>query len=309
MKGFRQTRTGISLAILGTGILSVRPSAAQETTNTGPARHFIKSPVEFFRELLAMTPQEQETFLASRSPEHRNRIEAKIAEYAGLDANERELRLQATELHWYMLPLLKMPAGERSQRLERIPPEMRKLVDQRLQTWSILPSPLTDDLIENERVARIFVQSEKVTTADLEKILADIPPSRRKRLEAGIARWQAMPEQQRRQICSRFNEFFDLTAEEKEKALNTLSDAERGQMDRTLQEFEKLPREQRAVCIRAFEKFTDMSLPERELFLRNAELWKAMPPNERQAWRDLVAQVPIWPLPVDLPESVETNRN
>ena len=67
---------------------------------------------EFFRELLAMTPKEQEKYLTNRPPEIRGRILAKIHEYQALDSNEREMRLRATELRWYLLPLLRECADQ-----------------------------------------------------------------------------------------------------------------------------------------------------------------------------------------------------
>jgi hypothetical protein len=38
-----------------------------------------------------------------------------------------------------------------------------------------------------------------------------------------------------------------------------------------------------------------MGAVERAEFLKNAESWSKLPPKERQAWRDLVAHVPMWP--------------
>jgi hypothetical protein len=38
-----------------------------------------------------------------------------------------------------------------------------------------------------------------------------------------------------------------------------------------------------------------MTPEQREQFLKNAERWKAMTPAERQRWRELVRQVPMWP--------------
>ena len=72
-----------------------------------PPRPRLKSPVDLFRELLAMTPAGRENFLTNRPPGIRNRILAKVREYGALDPNERELRLRATELRWYLLPLLR----------------------------------------------------------------------------------------------------------------------------------------------------------------------------------------------------------
>jgi hypothetical protein len=94
-------------------------------------------------------------------------------------------------------------------------------------------------------------------------------------------------------------------------------------MEKTLQSFDKLPPAQRAQCIRAFTQFAGMSPAERAEFLKNAERWSQLPPKERQAWRDLVAQVPLWPpvphalirppMPPPLPPrphpTLATNRN
>ena len=55
------------------------------------------SPVDFFRQLLAMSPAERNQSLTNRSPEIRARILAKVREYQALGPDERELRLRATE--------------------------------------------------------------------------------------------------------------------------------------------------------------------------------------------------------------------
>ena len=66
-------------------------------------------------------------------------------------------------------------------------------------------------------------------------------------------------------------------------------------MEKTLQAFDHLPPAQRAQCIRAFTKFAGMSPSDKREFLKNAERWSQMSPEERQTWRDLVANVPKWP--------------
>jgi hypothetical protein len=62
-----------------------------------------------------------------------------------------------------------------------------------------------------------------------------------------------------------------------------------------LQSFEKLPPPQRRQCVLNYAKFAGMSETERAEFLKNAENWARMSPTERQTWRDLVKNVPIWP--------------
>src|SRR5215469_2499108 len=59
------------------------------------------SPVDYFRKLLAMSPQQLQAVLAHKPPQLQERILAKVKEYSALDPDERELRLRATELRWY----------------------------------------------------------------------------------------------------------------------------------------------------------------------------------------------------------------
>jgi hypothetical protein len=247
----------------------------------------IKSPMDFFRQLLAMTPDERANYLTNRAPEFRRRILAKVDEYEALNPDERELRLRATELRWYLMPLLHESPTNRAARLAQIPDDMRELVQDRLQEWSILPPPLQEEFLDNERILHYFAH---VDASNNPSENFDRGPS-----DAERAHWNALSEPERRQVMAGFNQFFDLTPAEKSKALNTLSEAERRQMQKTLQTFGKLPANQRSECVNAFAKFANMSALEQAEFLKNAQRWSAMSPAERQAWRDLVANVPQWP--------------
>ena len=110
-----------------------------------------------------------------------------------------------------------------------------------------------------------------------------------------LAHWNTLSEDQRQKITDQCNQFFELTPSEKQKTLNTLSEAERRQMEKTLETFGQLPPEQRLQCIQAFTQFAGMSAREKKDFLKSAQRWSQMSPQERQTWRDLVPQVPEWP--------------
>ena len=73
----------VTLFVTATNLLPPLPSTPQ-------------SPVEFFRNLLAMSPRDRNDFLTNRPPPVRERILAKVNEYLALDPGERELRLRAT---------------------------------------------------------------------------------------------------------------------------------------------------------------------------------------------------------------------
>ena len=285
---FYATGQGMVLPIFAGTVPSVPPPVKLLSTpaNGSPALPRTRSPVALFRQLLAMTPEERGIFLTNRPPQIREGILAKVNEYEALDPNERELRLRATELRWYLLPLLQESPSNRPVRLAQVPADLRELVKSRLAQWTILPPPLQQEFLENEQALHYFAHLDVSNTMMLQKIA---PPG------SELARWAAMSETQRKQITSSVDQFFALTPDEKEAALNTLSDPERAQMEKTLQAFDKLPPDQRDECIHAFAKFAGMSASEKQEFLRNAQRWSQMSPADRQAWRDLVVNVPEWP--------------
>jgi hypothetical protein len=293
MNRFRQGRRW--LVLTSASALFVSSVCAEDTTNVTrlaiapPASIMpaavLPSPVVYFRKLLAMSPPQLQTALANKPPKVRDRILAKVNEYEGMSPDERELRLRATELRWYLAPVLQAPADQRSAQLALVPADFRDLVQSRLMEWEILPPSLQQEFLENEHIAGYF--AELITT----NRNTDAPaPS-----DAEQSRWNGYSEAERQVMITQFISFYDLSQDEKQKALGELTGTERRQMEKTLETFDKLPMRQRVQCIRAFGKFSDMSREERAEFLNNAQRWSKMTSSERQAWRDLVAHVPQWP--------------
>jgi predicted Fe-S protein YdhL (DUF1289 family) len=294
--------------VFAVGQIAVFPLAAETVTNVpAPQKLFsaptnlslppvphLKSPVDLFRELLAMAPAERGNYLTNRPLGIRDRILAKVREYEVLDPNERELRLRATELRWYLLPLLHESPTNRAARLAAIPDDLQALVKTRLTLWDILPPPFQKEFFENECALRYFTYVDSSTSPPMPPMPPDHgwhhgPP------DLDLAHWNTLSEDQRQKITAQCNQFFELSPMEKKKTLNTLSDAERQQMEKTLETFGELPPMQRFKCIRAFTEFGGMSAQEKQDFFKNAQHWSQMSPKERQAWRDLVTHVPEWP--------------
>ena len=238
-------------------------------TNLMPPLPQAQSPVSFFRQLLAMSLKERADSLTNRAPESRARILAKVREYQALGPDERELRLRATELRWYLTPLLRAPPTDREARLAQVPDDLRSLVKKRLEQWDILPPPVQQEFLVNDKTLHYFASVETTN--------------------------HPATDAAHQKIAEQFNSFFELSDAEKQQTLNSLSNAERAQMEKTLKAFEQLPPQQRFQCLRNYAKFSGMSATERAEFLKSAERWSQLPPKERQAWRDLVASVPPWP--------------
>jgi hypothetical protein len=273
------------------------PEAAPQKLFSGPGNislpplPHVNSPVDLFRELLAMTPAGRENYLTNRPSGIRNRILAKVREYEALEPNERELRLRATELRWYLLPLLHESPTNRAAQLAAIPEDLQPLVKNRLRQWDILPPPLKAEFLESDRTLRYFTH--------LDPSRGQLPPPDQTRRDGppgpALAHWDSLSEEQRQKVTDQFNRFLELTPAEKKKTLNTLSETERQQMEKTLETFGKLPPAQRAKCIHAFTEFAGLSARDKQDFLKNAQRWAQLSPTERQTWRDLVTHVPAWP--------------
>jgi len=272
-------------------------AVAQTQTNQVPLPPAAQSPIEFFRNLLALTPAERRQAISSRTPASQKLILAKVREYESLKPNERELRLQATELRFYLLPLMSAPETNRTEQLTSVPAHLRPLVQARLQAWDQLPADARKELVENDAALSFF---SEVPPEKREAPMPNLSSARRQYLENGIRQWEALPEEQRQRMMKRFGEIFELSDNEKAKALNTLSEPERQQIEKTLRNFENLPPSQRSQCIKSFEKFASLSLAERQQFLKNADRWKVMSPAERAAWRELVANLALMPPPPNL---------
>jgi hypothetical protein len=249
----------------GPGAVKYSPAATSQL----PPLPQTASPVNYFRQLLLMSPGERIKSLANRSPEARARIMAKVQQYLALDPDERELRLAATELHWYLAPLLQQPPANRAARLALVPPELQTLVKVRLTQWDLLPPGLQKEFLANDKTLNYVAH-----------VATPSPP---------------LPDPKKQRIAEQISQFFTLKPGEKQKILSSLSEAERAQMEKTLTTFDGLPAQQRALCMRNYAKFAGMSGGERAEFLKSAESWSKMSPQERQAWRDLVAHVPLWP--------------
>lgn len=256
-----------------------------------PPPAVMRSPVDAFRSLLVMPAADRKAQLAARSSEVRQKLTDKIREYQSLTPEERDLRLKATELQWYLKPLLTAPATNRPAQLEVIPENVRDLVAVRLKQWDAFPPGVQCLMLTNQAGSEYFVGGVATN---------NFPPP-----PPGLIH---------NRLLDRYNRLFELTAVEKEKVLATLSAAEKQQMEKTLAAFKQLNPQQRAQCVQSFARFSELSPAERREFLKNAERWSQMTPAERQAWRELVSTAPIIPplpqlLPPLPPAVTKTQRN
>lgn len=260
-----------------------------------------QSPIEHFRQILAMTPEQRAKALEARSPKAREFLEAKLKEYEALRPEDRANRLRTLELRYHLVPLMKMPPSNRVARLETIAERDRGLIEDRLALWDKLSPELQRDVLVCEPAIAAFVGPE--TRLSPSPTGSPLTPQQQENINRSTAYLNSLPTAKRSDIYRNFQEFFELSEREKAKALDSigaLSEAERQQMERALQAFDKLPRDQREQCIEGFQKFTALTPRQRDEFLRSAERWEAMSAQDRKIWRSLVARKAV-PAPPPLP--------
>lgn len=259
---------------LGLGVVPIDLGAATNGALSRPAippLPQMRSPVESFRTLLVMPSAERRQYLSSRSPEAQTKLAEKVREYLALPAEERELRLLATELQWYLKPLLNSGTTNWEAQVALMPENLRPLVQARLEQWERIPPRMQQLLLTNQHGADYFVAGSATA----------VPPSPHAAMQ--------------RRMQQQLDRLFELTPGEKEKVLATLSDAERRQMEKSLAAYEQLTPRQRRQCVASFAKFSGLTAAEQQEFLKNAERWNQMSASERQAWRELVSTMPMLP--------------
>ena len=239
---------------------------------------------DLFRNLLLTNAAAREQFLASKSPQARRIIEAKLHEYGAMMAEEREARLRALRLRWTTLQLMPLPSAERMARLASLSASDRAVVEAQLGPFIILPPGIQQEVLSNQSVMRDLVRGT-------------ISPS--KPLQA-MTEEERKEEERRQQLLNHFPDFFQLRPSDRTKALAQLTPADRTQMEKTLSGLSNLPSEERAEAIEGFKKFAQLSPVERAAFLKTAERWRTMNEKDRALWRKIVSllQSPLPPPPL-----------
>lgn len=298
------------------------PPRAGADPNPPPFRRLASSPIAAFRKLLAMPPAQRDQFLTNYPVATRQRILDKLQQYQMLPPDICELRLRATELRWYLLPLLGTPPEQRAEKLRSVPDPFQDLVRARLEEWDMWPPDLRDEVLEYQSTFSCFVGRDAAGNAVVQRQIAaaDLSDRDRPGVERKLAEWQAMPQAQRQQLFGCFQHYFELSDQEKERTLDALAQPQRGLTAKVLDTIEKGSKAQQQAYLAAFRQFAEMSAAERQQFMKNAERWRKMSAEERQAWRDLVQQLanspplppgfvrpPAQPVGSGLPSAPRTN--
>lgn len=255
------------------------------------------SPVDYMRRILAAGPEERAQLLEGRSDRWRSFILEKVAEYESLPEDVRESRLLATQIRYYMRPLIGMTPEDRAPFFEAMSEGDRTAIQSNLKRWDALPDADKVLLLDHERSLSNFLRLERQSRESRLFSLNRYSEEARKKLESDIQAWQALPEEQRRRMFEHFLDFFEMTEKARENALDYLPEAKRKSMESVMEEIQAMPATHRQDALEGARKFGEMTPSERARFLIKAENWLKLSEEERAALRRL-AYPPMPPTPM-----------
>jgi hypothetical protein len=276
------------LLMLSLVLCCVAATHAQQTNPpvpiTAPAPPTLPpSPVDTFRKIMAMSPQEREKFLSPLSSEKREIVMLKLHEYQGLPAEQREQRLRALQARVWVRQLIKLPGSNRVERLAAVPPADRQLIEGRLAQWDSLRPELQKEVLTNEIAIR-YIARLQVFDPGLPPFPID------SRVEHQLKHWGELSKADRTDILNNFQYFVeDLSEKERRQVLVARPDAKKA-LD-PIVGVANLPKEQRDRYIAGMKRFAALSSADRKKFLFNAARWEKMSPEQRESWRVLAKKL------------------
>ncbi|MSU27842.1 MAG: DUF3106 domain-containing protein [Pedosphaera sp.] len=266
-------------------LLTAIASEAAESA-TGNAE---RNPVAVFRGLLAMRTDARATELSTQPERLRAVLTTRLRDYDALPAVEREGRLRATELRYFLNPLLMTLPATRATQLATVPESFRSLVEERLAAWDKLPAEIQREILLDERLRQAMTRPAVVGA------FPPLPPGLEPKVPENLTQWQALDVRQREQLLDNFTHYFRLDERAKTRVVAALPQPTRAEAALTLGQFEDLSAGERAACVSALKQLGQMTPAQQTQFYANAERWKQMPESERARWRKVVIEFP--PLP------------
>ena len=262
------------------------------------------SPIEDFRRWLQMGEQEREKALADYSPNKQEVLRRKLKAYEAMRPDQRDARLRALELRWYLQPLMSRSSAQRGNYVDLIPARLHEAIKARLEQWDALSEDTRREILADEHKRELatgyFAQVRR--TATNAPPLPPMMPPHPADLDKHLNHWGNASAAGRERMTAHLASFFAMDPQEQQRALARLTASERQEMQKTLDAFAKLSPRDRQECVESFRRLATMGPQERASFLRNAARWLQLSPDERAAWREMVAKLPPMP-PEPSPEA------
>ncbi len=239
------------------------------------------SPISHFRQLLELNTQQREAIILRQEPSTRRILERKLEEYASLSEGEKEFRLFATELHFYLEPMIGRDSSIEKIPADRIPdsiiPHLRTAMD----FWNQLPVSQRDLLLSKKKAITYLI----TLTYSSARLSAIVPEQ--------SDEWESL------------NRFLALSLDKQKAFLNSYGLAGNTRIVQVLEKMASLSADQRDRSVHALTCYLSFPPAMKDRFMDGVHTWNSMKPTERTVWRQIADRYPrVKPAP--LPFSTQT---
>jgi hypothetical protein len=274
-----------------------QPKLPDQTQETILDRFFNQpSPVEKFRLLLEASSSELKAELDAYPEETRSKISVKIAEYRKLSVENRRQKLTATELRWYLPPLLNVDQDTRDFHLKKLEPGLAEVIHQRLMTWDSLPEDLKSSSSKSSLIIGHLSKAPSLNpplpTPSASGTVASAPKLP-KVPGTSVSVNAAAPVSQER--LQRLKAYFEMNQEAKNATLKDASLMSDSIFMSRLNWLETMPDQLRERVLSHLIRFQELSAEEKKDFGRSIKTWNRLPQPEKEALRNLVKKTPPFP--------------
>lgn len=269
-------------------------TTTNETHSSVPLPIIAPPPGEVFRSIMEMKEDERELYLKDKSLAEQRYIKEKIAEFLNLNPFEREVKFRVWNLRYYFGIVAQIPIQARVQWLNQIPEPYRSALEERLKEWDLLSEDIKKEIISNSRLLEFLVPAFN------EPPLPPLPNTKlllvNQDLEKELAHWKELSTEHRQKILDKFRELLTLRVQEIADLIKQ-THPHMEKLKSLLIKISDLPDPEKTNCLKALEHFLQMNVEEQEKFLKKAEFWMSLTPQQRQAWKKLLSDIPMPPLP------------
>jgi hypothetical protein len=274
-----------------------QPQLPDQTQDTSLDRFFNQpSPVEKFRLLLEASSSELNSELDAYPEETRSRISVKIEEYRKLSVEKRRQKLTATELRWYLPPLLNADQVTRDFHLRKLEPGLAEVIHQRLMTWDSLPEDLKSSSSKSNLIIGHLSKAPSINpplpTPSAPGTVTTAPslPT-----DPGNSVSEDLADPVSQERLQRLKAYFEMNQEAKNATLKDASLMSDSIFMSRLKWLETMPEQLRERVLSHLIRFQELSVEEKKAFGKSIKTWNRLPQPEKQALRNLVKKTPPFP--------------
>nr|MBI1231025.1 hypothetical protein [Cytophagales bacterium] len=230
---------------------------------------YSNSPIEHFRFILNLSSEDLEKYIVRQKPHVQAILRKKVEEYASLSIAEKDFRLRATELHYYLDSLLEHNSTVSLASLPPLPESLREEIMRAVHFWNNLSNAQRDLLF-----------TKKATISYLVSLSSENAPPMPVNRPAMSSEW------------ANLYHFLQLPYEKQKDFLGSHKLNKAPKMQKVLEAFSKMSMDEKERSANALVCFLSFPRDLQDRVSDGLTHWNSLDPSERTVWREIAGRSP-----------------